>query len=356
MTDANQSNVEATAAPVAAPSADAVRKYLLYTLSLPERALRSSVGVVGGAVRESAGLLVPQAIRDSQTYRVMVQQTLDFLVQDVGGVACTPADPGASPRVDQFVTRKTVGNFVEMAGLATLHLSPMLLLAVVSDIAYGSQAYLRELADELRKAGVIDEESTINSTSDLLDAIGSTARVASSAFDTPPLSLEGLRETVQQTAEAARRIDVANALPQAEMARVWKEMHELAAAEHVTLLEVSSAMTLHALQKLANVGRGALSSVRVAGQLIDRHLLDYYQTALSDIHSEGYYATLAKVSGPYIESVWSNFSTGKTTISDELLTGKLICKGAKAVGRWLGVGCREEENRDQGTKDASAKS
>src|SRR3954451_25142353 len=83
--------------------ADAVRKYLLYTLSLPERALRSSVVVVGGAVRESASLLVPQALRDSQTYRVMVQQTLDFLVNDVGGIEAASTGAAAPPRVEQFV-------------------------------------------------------------------------------------------------------------------------------------------------------------------------------------------------------------------------------------------------------------
>ena len=34
--------------------------------------------------------------------------------------------------IDNFVARKTVGNFIELAGLATLHLSPLTLLAVVS--------------------------------------------------------------------------------------------------------------------------------------------------------------------------------------------------------------------------------
>jgi hypothetical protein len=326
---------------------EAVRKYLLYSLSLPERALRSTVGLVGGAVRESAGLLVPQALRDGQTYRVMVQQTLDFLVQDVGGVTKQSATASGEPPVEQFVARKTVGNFVEMAGLATLHLSPLLVLAVVSDVAYGSQAYLSELADELRKSGVIDEKSTINSTNDLLEAIGSTARVASSAFNAPPLSIDGLRETVEQTAEAARRIDVADALPQHEIARMWKEMHALASAEHVSLLEISSAMTLHALGKVANVGRGALSAVRIAGKLVDRKVLDHYRNALADIHQRGYYPTLAATSGPYIEGVWQNFSTDRTTITEELCSGRLLAKGAGAVARWLGYGCEKMEGNDE---------
>ncbi len=331
-------------------TAEAVRKHLLFTLSLPERALRSSVAVVGGAVRESAGLLVPQALRDSQTYRVMVQQTLDFLVSDVGGVASSADQPTAAPRVEQFVARKTVGNFVEMAGMATLHLSPLLVLAVVSDVAYGSQAYLKELADELQKTGVIDENSTIHNTGDLLAAIGTTAKAASTAFDTPPLSLEGLRETVEQTVSAAQQMKVADALPQAEVTRMWQEMRDLAAAEHLSLLDVSSAMTLHALDKVANVGRGALSSVRLAGKLIDRHVFDYYGAALSDLRINGYYATLAKVSGPYVEGVWQNFSTGRSTFTEELCSGRLFAKSARAVARWLGCSPGEENHEDTKTQ------
>ena len=322
--------------PAAAPAPKAVHDYLLYALSLPERALRSTVGVAGGAVRESAGLLVPQALRDSQTYRSLVQQTLDFLVQDVGNVAPPAAAAGAAPRVDDFVARKTVGNFVEMAGLATLHLSPLLVLAVVSDAAYGSKAYLKELADELRREGVIAPESTIDNAGDLLDAIGKTAGVASTAFDTPPLSMDGLRETVQSTVNSARLIDLADTLPRAEVERMWTELRALAEEQHVSLLEMGSAVTLHSLGKIADVGRGALSTVRVAGTLVDRHVFDHYRTALGAIHRDGYYATLAAVSGPYIDAVWQNFSTDQSTITGDLLNGKIIGQAAGAVSKWLG--------------------
>ena len=68
---------------------------------------------------------------------------LDFVVEDIGGVERNEEDEGP-PKVDNFVARKTVGNFVELAGMATFHLSPMTLLAIVSDVAYGSQTYLKE--------------------------------------------------------------------------------------------------------------------------------------------------------------------------------------------------------------------
>ena len=61
------------------PQLKSVRDYLLYSLSLPERALRTTTCVAGGAIRESAALLVPQAFQDSKTYSILVGETRKFL-------------------------------------------------------------------------------------------------------------------------------------------------------------------------------------------------------------------------------------------------------------------------------------
>jgi hypothetical protein len=190
-----------------------VRNFLLFSLSMPERTLRSASGVVAGAVRESASLLVPQAFQNSKTYSVMVRQMLDFLAEDVGRVE-REEDDAAPPAIENFVARKSVGNFVEMAGLATLHLSPMMLLAVVSDVAYGSQTYLGELADELKKQGVIDEDSTIRHVDDLLQAVGDAAGTTADVFNTPPLSVAGLKQTIDDTRQAVQAIDPGKVIPQ----------------------------------------------------------------------------------------------------------------------------------------------
>ena len=68
------------------PGYAAIAKYLRYTLSLPERALRSGTAVVAGAGRER-GLLYARAFQNSKSYSVMIRQMLDFLAEDVGGTA-----------------------------------------------------------------------------------------------------------------------------------------------------------------------------------------------------------------------------------------------------------------------------
>ena len=54
------------------PSSESIRDYLVYGLSLPERAIRSTAGVVGGALRESAAALIPQTFRNARTYQLFV--------------------------------------------------------------------------------------------------------------------------------------------------------------------------------------------------------------------------------------------------------------------------------------------
>ena len=66
-------------------------------------------------------------------------------------------------------------------------------------MAYGSQTYLAELADELKREGVIDQHSTIQHVDDLLSAVANASSTTASAFNTPPLSVEGLKQTVRET-------------------------------------------------------------------------------------------------------------------------------------------------------------
>lgn len=332
----NEADKQPIADATVSPSYTSVLKYMTYSLSVPERALRSSASLVGGAVRETATLLVPQAFQSSKTYTVMVQQMLDFVVEDIGGVERKATDE-ESTVVENFVARKTVGNFVEMAGLATMHVSPLTVLAVLSDVAYGSQAFLREWGEELKQQGVIDENSTINHVDDLLSSVAAASSTTATAFDTPPLSVDGLRQTIEETRRSVAGIDPTKVIPQAELDRIWREMHELATREGVTLVELSTTMTLHSLGRVGKLGSGALSGVRVAGNIFDQHIIDHYRTALVDINRNGVYATLAQSAAPYIGAVWQNFSSHKPTITEDLLNGKLVGRTWSGVRRWMGL-------------------
>ena len=212
----------------------------------------------------------------------------------------------------------------------------MTLLAIVSDVAYGSQAYLKELAGELKQQGVIDPDSTIDHVDDLLEAVAGAAGTTASAFDTPPLSVDGLKQTINDTRKAIQSIDPAKVIPQAEVKRLWDDVHEMALSQGVDPLAVSSAMTLYSLDKIGTAGRGALSTVKAAGTLFDRHVLDHYSAALADIGQKGIYGSLRETSKPYADAVWKNFASDRTTVTEDVLSGKTIGQAWGAVRRWFG--------------------
>ena len=310
-------------------------EHLSYALSLPERAVRSGSGLVGGLARESAELLVPQSFKNSRTYGTMVRQMLDFMVHDVGGVPQGEV-PSSTSEIDNYVARKAVGNFLDMASLATLHLSPLFILAAVSDVAHGSQAYLKELADELKAQGVIDKQSHIDHVNDLLGAVSHATATTGQAFDTPPLSIEALRQTLAETRAAIAAGGQQQVPSEAEVDRLWGQMREIADREQVDLLAVGGAATMQSLGPLASVSRGALSTARVAGKLFDRHIVEHYSQALSDIQRKGLYCSVSESCEPYLAAVWDNFHTSRSTITEDVLSGKLIGDSWRAVRSWLG--------------------
>ena len=328
-----------------ADSVASVGRYLFYGLSLPERAVRSSIGLAAGAARETAELLVPRAFQDSRTYGIVVRNSLRFLATDVGGVT-SPTTEDEEPAVEGYLARKAVGNFVDMAGWATLSCSPVWLMAVVSDVAYGARSYTRELASELQQKGLIAKDSTINSVDDLLGAIQGATGEAAGLFDTPPLSVADLKATLEATRDALDDADITAMIPESELETLWEEMKQLAGEEDVGLLGVSGAVTMLTLQKVGTVGHGALTGIQVVGGLLNRQVIGHYVESLSTIREQGFYNTLRETAEPYIDAVWSNFSPDRDTWTESLLSGRAIGQGFNAVAGWFGGG---EENPDEAT-------
>lgn len=308
---------------------------LYYGLSLPERTARSITALAGGLVHESAARLLPAAFRSSKSYTVFVQQALDMAVHDFGGVANDQADGAEEPQTDEaFLARKAVGGLLDVAGVATLHLSPMTVLAIFSDVAYGSGHYLQQLSAELKAQGVIDEQSAVDNVAGLLAALQKATDQATDTLDRPPINVEGLRQTIQQTRDAIRDIDPSSVIPQSEITRLWSEMEAAATQSNVSILDVSATMTLFALNRVSLATRGALSTITVAGNLLDQHILTHYTDALIEIRTVGLYQTLRGASAPYLEAVWSNFAGDRTTWTEDLLSGRLVDKTLNVVRGW----------------------
>ncbi|MCH2200601.1 MAG: zf-TFIIB domain-containing protein [Fuerstiella sp.] len=316
-----------------------LQQFLMYSLSFPERIVRSSIGLAAGAAIETAGLLIPQSFQSAKSYELVVKNSLGFLTRNVGGVQSVEDDQESKADLsDDFVARKAVGNFVDLAGMATLHVSPVWLLAIVSDVAYGTSSYVQELANELKKQGLIDDTSTIQHVEDVLNAIQDSSGNAASLFDTPPLSVDQLRATLERTRESLTEVDYTAVLPEAELKRYWHEMQEISVNNGVCLLAVSGALAMNTLGKLETMVKGTLTGVRVAGGLLNQHVIGHYTDSLQTIGDKGLFESVQDTCGPYIAAVWNNFADDKTTWTEELVSGRLVVRSWKAVSEFIGSG------------------
>ena len=319
---------------------------MVYGLTLPERTVRSAAALISGAAGESVALIVPRSFQDSKSYRVFVQQMLDMVSHDVGGVKKeTPETDEATKTAaaENYVAKKTVGTFIDLAGMSMMHVSPLTVLAIVSDVAHGSTYYLNELATELKSQGVINEDSTIGSTADLLASIGSASASTADQFATPPIDLKGLADTIRQTQEQLSGIDPTKLIPQSEIKSLWADMSELATKEHVSLFQLSSAVTMYSLKQVSTATQGTLATIRVTGNVLDEHFFDHYRTAIGTIADEGIYSVLSKTSQPYLDAVWFNFSSDRSTITEDLISGKLFNQAINSVTGWFSSGSEKDE-------------
>ena len=114
------------------------------------------------------------------------------------------------------------------------------------------------------------------------------------------------------------------------------EMEQAATKADVGLWDVSTTMTMFAMNRISLTTRGALSTVTVASNLFDEHIISHYSDALDEIGEKGLYETLSDVSTPYVEAVWENFDDDRETWTEELVTGRMFEKAWDSVRGWWG--------------------
>ena len=276
---------------------DKMRRYLV---SLPERTARAAVAVAGGAVRETAEVALPRALRGSKLYQATVARLLRILVEGVGGVR--GVYPAEAMPVGELTARKAAGNVVELASVAADGFSPLWLLAAASDVMGGSKAYLGALVAELEAGGLLPAGTDVASFEDLLSRLEAGSGTLADAVDVPPLNLGDARASWQALRGQATAAD----LPSGdELAAIYNGLQEAARREGRSVAELSAAIGLAA-------GRAGLKLGNV-------HVFDYYRDALGEIGREGLLSFLRRIGRPYAGSVVRHFDPAATTYTDRLL-------------------------------------
>jgi len=294
-----------------------VRRSTRFLLSLPERIVRAVAAAGGGAVHETAELVLPRLVRRSRLYEATAKNLLRITVELVGGVT-RPQEAVAgeferSP--GRLAVRKGAGNVVELGSILAFGLSPLWLLAAAADVSRGTRVYLDVLADELREAGVIAPGADLTSVDELLAALEGASGTTARLIDIPPLEVEGLKRSLSDLRASA------DELPSpAELEAVYSALVHEADREQRSLLEVSAGMGIAFFNSARKVGR--------------QHLLDPYTEDLAPVRDEGFGTYALRVGRPYAQAVARHFRPSETTFTerglDRLERSKLLESGEMA--------------------------
>jgi hypothetical protein len=297
---------------------DAMKAYLL---SLPERLLRSSLGLGAGVAREIGEVALPDGVRRTRLYQNLVDTTLRFLIEEVGGVE--GASPSGTPLPDDFLKRRTAGNVVEALGIVAFRASPVWVLAALADICGMGRQLIPEIAASLKEQNLLDQDAQFTSVDQILDGLESTSSRLADTFNTPPLDVPTLRKEWQALREEARSLTPA-ALPSRELVtRVWTQLQAEAARQERSVFETSSMMAVSAVKALPDGARwlsaSALVSASKTGQIVAGVLLDHYRTTLDDIRDTGFATYAAQHLGPYVRAAVGQFSPERITLTERFL-------------------------------------
>jgi hypothetical protein len=270
-----------------------------FLASVPERLVRSLAAVVGGAVHETAQVVLPRLVRRSRFYEATAKNLLRITIELVGGVA-HPAEAADQPSARQLAVRKGAGNVVELGSIAAFGFSPLWLLAAASDLARGSRVYLGALVDELKDSGVLARDAEIASVDQLLGVLERGAGKSAALIDVPPMELSELRTSITELAAERKELPGPD-----ELQALYEGLVTQARAEGRSLLAVSSGIGLAFLNSAQHVGR--------------EHVWVPYREDWQPLRQEGFAAYARRVAKPYRDAVESHFDTATPTHTERLL-------------------------------------
>ena len=193
-----------------------------YLLSVPERLVRSALGLGAGVAREVGEVALPDGIRRSQLYQNLVDATLRYLIEQVGGVEGVYSAEGTLP--DNFLARRTAGNAVEVLGIVAFRASPVWVLAALADLCGMGRHLIPEMADALKAQGLLEKDAQFTSVDQMLDGLERTSSRLAATINTPPLDVAGLRKEWEAIREEARGLPPASLPSRDTIGNVWAQL------------------------------------------------------------------------------------------------------------------------------------
>jgi len=295
-----------------------------FLLSLPERVLRSTTALAAGLLREIGEVAIPLTVRRSQLYQNLVEATLRFFIEQVGGVE--GVYPTEEKLAEDFLMRRTAGNGIELIGILAFRASPVWVLAALADASGGGRYLIREISGALKEEGLLDPNTDFATVDQMLDGLEASAGRIASTINTPPLDVKALRQEWNAIKRDLARISPKN-LPSFDTLRdLWTEIGNEARLQNRTVFEMSSVMALSAIVAIPRKARWLSASARLAvgktSSVVAGVLLDHYRSTLKQIRETGYVRHAVHQFRPYLYGAAMQFSPKRRTLTEQLLQKK----------------------------------
>jgi hypothetical protein len=292
-----------------------------YLLSVPERFVRSVLGFGAGMARELGEVALPEGVRRSQLYQNLVDATLRYLIEQVGGVEGVYRADENLPQ--NFLARRTAGNAVEALGIVAFRASPVWVLAALADVCGMGRHLIPEMADALKAQGLLDKDAQFTSVDQLLDGLERTSSRLAATINTPPLDVAGLRQEWSAIREEARSLPAASLPSRETITHIWTQLKTESARQERSVFETSSMMAVAAVRAFPEGVRWISASARVGamrtGHVLTAALLDHYRQTLSEIRRVGYLTYARRQFRPYVRAAINQFSPRRRTLTQRLL-------------------------------------
>ena len=285
--------------------------------------MRSISALTGGFLREVGVILLPARLRRTALYRVMVEVTLRFLIEELGRVK------GVYPKnaeLEDFLVKRTASHGIELLGLLTLHVSPIWVLAALADATGAGHALIEQIAESLKQEGLLEREAHFETLDQVLNGLEKTSAHLADTLNMPPVTLAGLRQEWQKLKEVLPSVPAASLPNLVTLEAIWTKLLAASAAEHQSVFALCSTLAVGTLAEVpASVfwlSKAAQTAAKRTGQLLGESLLDHYVLALNEIASEGFLAYWRKQFRPYLSAAALQFAPANETSTERLLRPK----------------------------------
>src|SRR6267378_7313681 len=292
-----------------------------YLLSLPERVIRSALGFSAGLLREIGELALPRTVRRGQLYKSLVDTTLRYVIEQVGGAK--GVYPTEVPQAQDFLARRGVGHAIELLGIAAFRISPVWVFAALADLSGLGRRLIPEIAEALKEEGLLEKEAQFENVDQLLDSLEKTSSRLAQTINAPPIDVACLRKEWTEIRSQARGLKPVELPSVKAISGRWEELKDEAARQGRSIFETSSVMAISAVRALPDRARWLSSSTRVgakrAGKLLSAALLDDYSHTLNELREVGYVTYTRRQLSPYLRACVDQFSRHQRTLTERLI-------------------------------------